>query len=397
MHSSAVTLWMVKGLHTTRHCGWCSDWYCWCWWYCGYWWWLRMNAKRAVPDTGTSRDHVTFSGQVSHRAKTPLPDSHLVHTDRTVADHDILATSLHLPEVCFTTATTTDGQEYEQAIGDQVFSPLFAHAREHHLVSTVHPQSWLVCELYTWYSGQGHGRQYVEQNQKTNSNRSRSWTKCSTQFCCGWVFDWRIMKGVRVVLTAAVHNLPTNSTPRTRRSTGTRTASRRSSRTSSRSPSLPKVAQEKLKTSFLDLGCFRNLMRWRMSPSNQCTPGPRASPTGISQALRIELREEPYPPGLAAPLQRFVSGQRGTAHWSHQRARQVALSPHAMQRSQPSFLLQFSEPWQARKLVADAVRDHMRNGYRPDEVPPTAPRVTSTRGLFEICAVRQAPLSGYTA
>ena len=72
-----------------------------------------MNVKRAVPDTGTSRDHVTFSGQVSLRAKTPLPDSHLVHTDRNVADHDILATSLHLPEVCFTTATTTDGQEYE--------------------------------------------------------------------------------------------------------------------------------------------------------------------------------------------------------------------------------------------------------------------------------------------
>ena len=62
-----------------------------------------MNVKRAVPDTGTSRDHVTFSGQVSHRAKTPLLDSHLVHTDRNVADHDILATSLHLPEVCFTT------------------------------------------------------------------------------------------------------------------------------------------------------------------------------------------------------------------------------------------------------------------------------------------------------
>ena len=31
--------------------------------------------------------------------------------------------------------------------------------------------------------------------QKTNSNRSCSWTKCSTQFCCGWVFDWRLTKG----------------------------------------------------------------------------------------------------------------------------------------------------------------------------------------------------------
>ena len=32
---------------------------------------------------------------------------------------------------------------------------------------------------------------------------------------------------------------------------------------------------------------------------------------------------------------------RGTAHKSHLRARHVAASPHAMQRSQPSFLLQF--------------------------------------------------------
>ena len=29
--------------------------------------------------------------------------------------------------------------------------------------------------------------------QKTNTNRS--WTKCPTKFCCGWVFDWRLMKG----------------------------------------------------------------------------------------------------------------------------------------------------------------------------------------------------------
>ena len=41
----------------------------------------------------------------------------------------------------------------EQAIGVQVFLPLLAHARERHLISTVHPQSWLVCERYTWYSG----------------------------------------------------------------------------------------------------------------------------------------------------------------------------------------------------------------------------------------------------
>ena len=32
-----------------------------------------------------------------------------------------------------------------------------------------------------------------------------------------------------------------------------------------------------------------------------------------------------------------------------------------------------------------------RYGYRPHEVPPTAPRVTSTRGLYEICVLRQAP------
>ena len=44
-------------------------------------------------------------------------------------------------------------------------------------------------------------------NQKTNSNRSRSWTKCSTQFCCGWIFDWRITKGDTIVLNAAVHAL----------------------------------------------------------------------------------------------------------------------------------------------------------------------------------------------
>ena len=33
----------------------------------------------------------------------------------------------------------------------------------------------------------------MTQNQETNPNWS--WTKCSTEFCCGWVFDWRLMKG----------------------------------------------------------------------------------------------------------------------------------------------------------------------------------------------------------
>ena len=35
----------------------------------------------------------------------------------------------------------------------------------------------------------------MPRKQKTNSNRGCSWTKCSTQYCCGWVFDWRLMEG----------------------------------------------------------------------------------------------------------------------------------------------------------------------------------------------------------
>ena len=28
-----------------------------------------------------------------------------------------------------------------------------------------------------------------------NKSKTCSWTRCSTQFCCGWVFNWRIMNG----------------------------------------------------------------------------------------------------------------------------------------------------------------------------------------------------------
>ena len=62
------------------------------------------------------------------------------------------------------------------------------------------------------------------------------------------------------------------------------------------------------------------------------------------------------------------------------------------------FFLQFlGAPGRGGKLVATAVRVFLRCGFWLCEVPPTAPRTTSTRGLYETCALRQAPLFAYAA
>ena len=52
---------------------------------------------------------------------------------------------------------------------------------------------WLVCERCAPAQRHRIRSKNMTRNQKTNSNRS--WTKCSTKFCCGWAFDWRLMKG----------------------------------------------------------------------------------------------------------------------------------------------------------------------------------------------------------
>ena len=69
---------------------------------------------------------------------------------------------------------------------------MFAHAREHHLISTVHPQSRLVCERHT-----------LEKRLRTRSENipSKQKTKFEPQLQLDQVFAadgssiWRLMKG----------------------------------------------------------------------------------------------------------------------------------------------------------------------------------------------------------
>ena len=143
-----------------------------------------------------------FAHESVMKASTlPRKAHHLPHTGRSPPAHtarrgrflfscgsQILSLAHDIVIMCL---SRTVRQSYNQrdgqsgrALGVQVFSPLFLNTLS---APDVHRASSVVVGLRTL-----HGRKICRTTR--GPIQTAIWTKCSTQFCCGWVFDWRIMR-----------------------------------------------------------------------------------------------------------------------------------------------------------------------------------------------------------